>query len=98
VNWHKGKHRASAGSGRLRTELKLADWYRRRLHVVNEQNRTLKARAEIADGLAAKWLLAIEQRDQRIAELERLIRVSSEDTVQTPIPQVPEPQLVGVAS
>ena len=98
MNWHKGKHRAGTGSGRLRQELKLADWYRRRLHVVNEQNRTLKAHAEIADGLAAKRLLAIEQRDQRIAELERLIRVSGEDTVETAIPQVPEPELTGVAS
>ena len=99
MNWHrKGKHRAGPGSGRLRRELKLADWYRGRLHVVNEQNRALKARAEIAEGIAEQRLLAVQQRDTRIADLERLIAASSEDTVQTPIPQQAEPELAGVAS
>jgi hypothetical protein len=93
----KGKHRAGPENGRLRHELKLAegriDWYRGRLLMLSKKNRTLKAQAEIADGLVEKQLIEIQRRDARIAELERLIKVSGEDTVQTPIPKLPEPEL-----
>lgn len=93
----KGKHRAGPENGRLRHELKLAEgriaWYRSRLLMLGKKNRTLEAQAEITDGLVEKQLIEIQRRDARIAELERLIKVSGEDTVQTPIPKLPEPEL-----
>jgi hypothetical protein len=93
----KGKHRAGPENGRLRHELKLAegriDWYRGRLLMLSKKNRTLEAQAEIADGLIEKQLIQIQRRDTRIAELERLIKVSGEDTVQTPIPKLSDREL-----
>lgn len=112
MNWRtKGKHRAGPEHGRLRQELKLAEgriaFFRGRLQAVSTQNRTLKARAEIAEGrqqqaeaIVERQVAQLQQRDARIAELERLIETSGEDTVQTPIPQVdePEPELAGAAA
>lgn len=98
----KGKHRAGPENGRLRHELKLAegriDWYRSRLLMLSKKNRTLEAQAEVTDGLVEKQLIEIQRRDARIAELERLIKVSSEDTVQTPIVKLPEPELAGATT
>lgn len=89
-----GKHRAGPENGRLRHELNLAegriDWYRGRLLMLSEKNRTLKAQAEVTDGLVEKQLIEIQRRDDRIAELEREL---SERTVEMPIPSAPELEL-----
>jgi chromosome segregation ATPase len=104
----KGKHRAGPENGRLRHELKLAEgriaWYRGRLLMVGKKNRALETRAEVAEGRLAAADQLIEsqakrlaEREARIGELEEQMGLSCEDTVQTPIPALPEPELAGVA-
>lgn len=108
MTWLKGKHRAGPDNGRLRQELKFAErritWYRGRLRVVSAQTRALRARAEIAEGrllaseqLVYRQVVELQAHQSRIAELQRLIEASGEDTVETPIPQA-APELAGVAS
>lgn len=104
--FRKGKRRAGPDNDRLRHELKLTEgrvtWYRGRLRVVSEQYRTMRARAEIAEGrlqqseqLLERQVSQLQAKDSRIAELERLTQAAGEDTVQMPIPAAPE--LAGAA-
>lgn len=91
-----GRRRAGEDNVRLRQRIaNLTDdlaWYRRRLMTVTAQCRAFKAQAEIADGqrvlaeqLIARQTAQLMERDSRIAELERLVKVSGEDTVEVPI-------------
>lgn len=93
----RGKRRAGEDNVRLRQENKLLEarlaWYRSRLRAVGGQSRTLRSRAEIAEGrLAAAELLIqrqVEQlmeRDSRVARLTRQLQATGDDTVETPIP------------
>lgn len=92
-----GKRRAGADNIRLRNQLANlkddCDWYRRRLMDVTARYRAARAQAEIADGqrqlaeqLVARQVAQLMERDSRIAELERLVKAASDDTVETPIP------------
>ena len=91
-----GRRRAGEDNIRLRREnSNLQDdlaWYRRRLMAVTARCRALAAQAEIADGqrvlaeqLIARQTAQLMERDSRIAELERLVKVTGEDTVEVPI-------------
>ncbi|ARX81596.1 hypothetical protein SMD44_00994 [Streptomyces alboflavus] len=86
----KGKRRAGPDNTRLRQENRLLEgriaWYRSHLRTVGELNRTLLARAELAEGLIATQREALDSRAARIAELERRVEASGEATVETPIP------------
>ncbi|MFF8100090.1 hypothetical protein ACF07S_09995 [Streptomyces sp. NPDC016640] len=93
----KGKRRAGEDNIRLRQRLTDAHddlaWYRRRLMAVTARCRALQAQADIADGqrvmaeqLVARQTAQLMERDSRIAELERLAKVATDDTVETPIP------------
>ncbi|MET9149988.1 hypothetical protein ABZX82_01715 [Streptomyces griseoflavus] len=94
----RGKGRRRAGEDNIRLRLKLANltddlaWYRRRLRDVTARSRALQAQAEIADGqrvlaeqLIARQTAQLMERDSRIAELERLVKVAGDDTVEVPI-------------
>lgn len=79
-------------------------WYRTRLRSVGEDNRTLKGLAEIADGrreaaegrlkaadeLIERQAKALATRDARIGELEQLLKLDREATVEMPLPARPE--------
>ncbi|QQM45112.1 hypothetical protein [Streptomyces liliifuscus] len=104
-----GRRRAGADNVRLRQEVATvrADlaWYRNRLMAITARCRALTAQAEITDGerLLDKQLIhrqktALQQKNQRIAELERLIEVSSEDTQKIPIVTAAEPELAGATT
>jgi hypothetical protein len=91
-----GKRRAGEDNVRLRQRVaNLTDdlaWYRARLMAVTARCRALQAQAEIADGermkaeqLVARQTAQLMERDSRIAELERLAKVATDDTVETPI-------------
>lgn len=92
-----GRRRAGADNVRLRQKVaNLTDdlaWYRSRLMAVTARCRALQAQAEIADGrlvlaeqLIQRQVAQLMERDSRIAELERLAKAASDDTVETPIP------------
>jgi hypothetical protein len=104
-----GRRRAGADNVRLRRRvanlLDDREWYRRRLMAVTANCRALKAQAEIADGerlldqqLIHRQTTALQQKNARIAELERLIQVSGEDTQQIPIVTAAEPELAGATT
>jgi hypothetical protein len=93
----RGRRRAGPDNDRLRAENRLLEgrlaWYRGRLRTLSAQSRTLRARAEIAEGRLAKTEQLVQRqvaqlmdRDSRIAELERLVKTSADDTVEMPIP------------
>ena len=97
----RGKRRAGEDNVRLRAEIQLLEgrlaWYRGRLRALSTSNRTLRARAEIAEGrLAASEQLVqrqVEQlmeRDTRIARLTKQLQATGEDTVEMPIPTAAE--------
>ena len=80
-------------------------WYRNRLMAITARCRALTAQAEITSGerlldqqLIHRQTTALQQKNQRIAELERLIQVSSEDTQQIPIVTAAEPKLAGATT
>ncbi|MFJ7895968.1 hypothetical protein [Streptomyces anthocyanicus] len=92
-----GKRRAGADNQVLRRRLAdAADdvaWHRARLRAVTARCRALTAQAEIADGqrvlaeqLIQRQVQQLMERDSRIAELERLVKVATDDTVEIPIP------------
>ncbi|RSS11362.1 hypothetical protein [Streptomyces sp. WAC08401] len=92
-----GKRRAGADNQVLRRRLAdAADdiaWHRARLRTVTARCRALAAQAEIADGqrvlaeqLIQRQVIQLMERDERIAELERLVKAASDDTVEVPVP------------
>lgn len=101
----KGKRRAGPDNVRLRQEAEIRErrivWYRTRLRSIGEDNRTLKSRAEIADGrraaaegrlkaadeLIERQAKVLAARNARIADLEREL---AERTVEMPLPARPE--------
>jgi hypothetical protein len=93
----KGKRRAGEDNIRLRQRVANLgddlDWYQRRLRAVTARCRALQAQADIADGqrvmaeqLIQRQVAQLMERDSRIAELERLAKVATDDTVEVPIP------------
>lgn len=93
----KGKHRAGPDNKRLRQELQIRDaditWYRGRLLDISRRNRALRAQVEIAEGrllaseqLTVRQAAELEAKNERIAELERLLKTSGEDTTEMPVP------------
>lgn len=103
----RGKHRAGPDNARLRQENKLLEgrvaWYRRRLREVTGTCRTLRARAEIAEGLleASEQLVArqvgqMQAKDARIQQLRQELEAATADTVK--MPAVTQQELAGVAA
>ncbi|WP_217235409.1 hypothetical protein [Streptomyces sp. AC555_RSS877] len=93
----RGKRRAGPDNKVLRAKLANLtddlDWYRVRLRAVTARCRALAAQAEIADGqrvlaeqLIQRQVGQLMERDSRIEELQRLVKVATDDTVETPIP------------
>jgi len=77
-------------NGFLRRQLEQT---KRRAREAGERERTERNRREAAEGLQAKaerlvarQAKALQDKNDRIAELERLLRVTCEDTVETPSP------------
>lgn len=93
----RGKRRAGPDNTRLREELKLRDaditWYRARLLDVTRTNRTLRARAELADGqrvkaeqVLARQTATLQAKNAEIAALQRQLYAAADDTVEMPVP------------
>ncbi|MFE4671044.1 hypothetical protein [Streptomyces sp. NPDC056723] len=80
--FHKGKHRASVDNARLRRlrgeDRRYIGWCHDRFAEIGSQLRSARARAEVAEGR-----LLVTQ--QRVAQLERVIEASAEDTQQIPV-------------
>ena len=86
----RGKHTSRELVRRLRSENR---YYERqnalmqvRLRKTQQDLKTQTVQREVADGLVLKQATALQEKNQRIAELERRLHVSSEDTVETPLP------------
>jgi hypothetical protein len=85
-----GKRRAGPDNDRLRAENTLLEgrlaWYRGRLRVISAQNRTLRARAEIADGHLAAAVQKHRTELKRVADELAELKRRTDDTVEVPIP------------
>jgi len=96
-----GKHRAGPDNKRLR-QLRREDrqyirWCHERFAELGRQVRSFKARAEVAEGrLQAKeqqlqWHVdQLMARDIEVVELRRRLKAASDDTVEVPVPKLPE--------
>jgi hypothetical protein len=85
-----GRHTGREIVRRLRSENR---FYERQVRVMQARLRkaaqllrTEAAQREIADGLVLKQAAELQAKNERIAELEQLLRVSSEDTAEMPLP------------
>ena len=90
----KGKHTGRELVQRLRSENR---FYERqmglmqgRLRKAGELLRTETVQREIADALVLQQATTLQEKNARIAELEQLLAVSSEDTAEMPIPSAAE--------
>jgi hypothetical protein len=104
-----GSRRAGEQNAELRrnraADREYIDWCHERFRELGAQNRALKARAEIADGLLvqAEQLVhrqagQLSERDSRIADLEQQLKANGETTVEIPLPEPAEPELAGAST
>ncbi|MFF4346749.1 hypothetical protein [Streptomyces sp. NPDC001530] len=105
----RGKHRAAADNKRLRQLRREDRQYIRHCHErfaeLGCKVRYWRARAEVAEGrLQAKEQQLqqhVEQlmaRDSELVKLRGQLKAASDDTVETPIPKLPEPELAGATT
>lgn len=91
----RGRRRAGPDNDRLRVENRLLEgrlaWYRGRLRSLSAQFRTLRARAEIAEGRLAQAEQLVQrqtgqlmERDSEIERLRRQLKTAVDDTVEMP--------------
>lgn len=86
----RGKHTGRELVRRLRSELRGCERQNQllqvRLRKTQQDLKTESVQREMADALLLQQTAALQQKNQRIAELERRLHVSGEDTVETPLP------------
>lgn len=93
----RGRRRAGPDNDRLRVENRLLErrlaWYRGRLRSLSAQLRTLRARAEVAEGrlaqaeqLVQRQVAQLMARDSEIERLHRQLKTTADDTVEMPVP------------
>ncbi|MER5875531.1 hypothetical protein ABT119_06320 [Streptomyces sp. NPDC001910] len=96
-----GSRRAGAGNAQLRrnraADREYIDWCHERFRELGAEKRALAARAEIAEGrlqegeqLVQRQVGQLMERDSRIAELERRLRLDGETTVEVALPELVE--------
>jgi hypothetical protein len=87
--FRKGQHRMKDQNRLLLSENKFltrqVSAATKRLRKAGELLKTETRQREMAEGILLQQTAALQQKNARIAELERLIEVSSEDTQQIPI-------------
>ncbi|MFJ3507858.1 hypothetical protein [Streptomyces luteogriseus] len=85
-----GKHTGRELVRRLRSENRFQERQLKvmqvRLRKAGELLRTETHQREMADALVLQQATTLQEKNARIAELERRLHVSGEDTVETPLP------------
>ncbi|MFF9118347.1 hypothetical protein ACF09Y_22555 [Streptomyces massasporeus] len=86
----RGKHSGRELVRRLRSELRGCERQNALLQVrlrrTQQDLKTQTVQREMADALVLQQATALQEKNARIAQLEHRLRVSGEDTVETPLP------------